>query len=47
MSLKKENCKHATDWECPFCEETEEIIIDVYHGEIFCWKCGLILSKNL
>ena len=40
--LKKENCKHVTGWECPYCEETEEILYDEYRGEIFCWKCGLI-----
>ena len=47
------NCKHVSDYECPFCEETEEIIYDEFHGQIVCLSCGLVLfevndlNKNL
>lgn len=42
--FKKKNYKHITGWKCPYCKETEEILHDEYHGEIFCGTCGLILS---
>ena len=43
--FKKKNLKHIQNWKCRECDETKEILLDEQKGEIFCWKCGLVLYR--
>lgn len=35
--------KHAERY-CPFCKTSDYTLLDEFHGEVFCEKCGLVIQ---
>lgn len=35
--------KHVERY-CPFCKTSDYTLLDEFHGEVFCEKCGLVIQ---
>lgn len=45
MKLNDYNLKH-TKGTCPFCNTSESVVYDEFHGETFCEQCGYVLQNS-